>query len=58
MKLRRTKENILINDYKKNEEVANRYVIRCATSAMIITGIVWLLTMLNIFLVDRTMTSI
>ncbi len=59
MKIRRTKENILINDYKNNsEEVANRYVIRCATSAIIIAFIVWLLTMLNIFLVDRTMTSI
>lgn len=59
MKIRHVKEKGLLNDYKKNsEEVANRYVIKCATSAIIITFIVWMLTMLNVFLVDRTMISV
>ena len=58
MKIRRKKEKVLIDEYKNHtEEVANRYVIKCATCALVVIFIVWILTMLNVFVIDKSLTT-
>lgn len=51
---KKTKEN----HYEKNgETTANRYAFKCLSCTMLIIVFVWVLDILNIFMVDRTVTS-
>lgn len=52
-----TKEkNLRVDNY--SDEIANRYAIKCATSAIIIAAIIWVLNVINVFLVDKKMVAI
>ncbi len=49
---------ININYLQNGELVANKYAIKSVTSAMLIITIVWLLTVIKVFLVDIKVTTI
>ncbi|MBQ3543856.1 MAG: GGDEF domain-containing protein [Lachnospiraceae bacterium] len=57
MKIFQTKENVFGHE-DNNEYFANKYVIKCATTAIIILFIIWILNVLNIFVVDKKTTNI
>lgn len=59
MKIRHRKEKMLMDEYKNHtEEVANRYVIKCATCAVLVIFVMWLLTIFNVFVVDKKLTTV
>lgn len=55
MKMREKKEDIFKNNFLQSDElIANKYALKSGTTAMIIITIIWLLNLLNIFVVDAT----
>lgn len=52
------KENsIFVNSEKNNKEtIANTYALKCLTCAMVVLGIILVLNVINVFLVDKTVT--
>ncbi len=57
--MKKQREDILRSNYLNNEElIANRYAIKSVTSAMAIITIIWILTMIKVFLVDETVTTV
>lgn len=51
------KDSIYINSYENSKEViANRYALKCLTCAMIVVFAILILNLLNIFLINRTVT--
>lgn len=58
MNLKKNREDAANNNYIKNGElVSNQYAIKSVTSTMAIITIIWILTVMKIFLVDRTTTT-
>lgn len=54
MKIKKWNREELLREYTVNgEEIPNRYAIRCATSAIAIVFVIWILNRLNIFTVDK-----
>ena len=59
MNTEKIREDVFVNDYGNSpEEVANRYSIRCATSAIAVVFVIWIFNRLDIFTVDQYTTSI
>ena len=53
------KENSTKINYLKNgEQIANQYALKSVTTAMIIIFLVWILTVIKVFLVDMTVTTV
>ena len=51
------KDSIYINSYENSKEViANRYALKCLSCAMIVIFAILILNLLDIFLIDRTVT--
>ncbi|MBE5926055.1 MAG: GGDEF domain-containing protein [Lachnospiraceae bacterium] len=51
------KDSIYINSFENSKEViANRYALKCLTCAMIVIFAILILNLLNIFLINRTVT--
>ena len=58
MKLQIDKEDFSKIDYlKKGDLIANEYALKSLTSAIAIVTLVWILNVLNIFMVDRKVTT-
>lgn len=47
-----------INYLRNGELIANQYALKSVTSAMIIISLVWILTVIKVFLVDMTVTTV
>ena len=47
------------NDYLQNKDelLVNQYALKSVTSTIIVITIIWLLNVLNIFLVNRVVTT-
>lgn len=53
------KENSTKINYLRNgEQIANQYALKSVTTAMIIIFLVWILTVIKVFLVDMTVTTV
>ena len=46
-----------VNYLTNGELVANQYAVKSVTSAMVILTVIWILNVLNIFMVDITTTT-
>ncbi len=58
MKLQKGREDYSQINYLKNGEyVSNQYALKSVTSSIVIITLIWVLTMLNIFMIDRTITT-
>lgn len=58
MKVQMGKEEFLKIDYLKNGDfIANQYALKSVTSAIVIVAIIWILNVLNIFMVDKAVTN-
>ena len=58
MNIFKKKENLFKNNFLKNDElIANKYAMKSGTTAMIIITIIWILNLLDIFVVDGTIMS-
>ena len=44
--------------FKENEKNANHYTVRCLTFAAIVTVLIWILNLLNFFVVDDTLMNL
>ncbi len=44
--------------FKENERNANHYTVRCLTFAAIVTVLIWILNLLNFFVVDDTLMNL
>lgn len=49
--------NTIINYLRNGELIANQYALKSVTSAMIIISLVWILTVIKVFLVDIKVTT-
>ena len=55
MLMQTKRKHVQKNNYLKNEElIANQYALKSANTVFIITTIVWILNLLNVFVVDAT----
>lgn len=58
MRLRKNREDFAQMNFLKNREyISNQYALKSFRVSIIIIALIWLLTMLNIFLIDRKITT-
>jgi len=55
---KRQEDGIKTNYFHNDEMVLNQYALKSVTSAIVTIAIVWLLTMINVFIIDKNVTTI
>ena len=57
MKIQKKKDDIFSNNFmEKGELIANRYALKSGTTAFVIITVIWLLNMLEVFVVNKKIT--